>query len=197
MPDISHTLVAKSDQLNAGDLAAPIVVTVRGVRVTSEDQPVVVDIGDDYRPWKPCKGMRRLLARAWGTNTDAWSGHRVELFNDERAMWAGEAVGGIRVSAMSGIARATSYNMRTSKKGTQRYEIAPLERGPAPLSQADALAKFTEYAAGKGVTIPQVDAFLGEHGATLADLGPDALRRLAADLDKVRAHAEGASTLGD
>ena len=111
MPDISHTLTAKSQQLNAGDLAAPVVVTVRRVRVTQDDQPVTIDIGDDLQPWKPCKGMRRLLARTWGTDTDSWPGHRVELFNDPNVRWAGAAVGGVRVAAISGISRPTVYTL--------------------------------------------------------------------------------------
>ena len=189
MPDISHTLIARSDQLNAGDLAAPRVVTVRGVRVTNDEQPVSIDIGPDLQPWKPCKGMRRLLAQTWGTDTDAWPGHRVELYCDSSVTWAGAAVGGIRVSAISGIERATAYTMRTSKKGTQRYQIEPLEKGAPPLSRAEALERFTSYATERGVTVEQVDAFLGTHGTALADLGPDDLRRLASDLDAVKAHA--------
>lgn len=192
MPDISHTIVAKSDQLNAGDLAAPITVTVRSVRVTRDDQPVIVDIGDDYQPWKPCKGMRRLLARTWGTNTDTWPGHRVTLFNDHTAKWAGEEVGGIRVKAMSGISRSTPYNMRTSKKGTKRYDVAPLEKAApaAPaITDAEARAKFLKYAKGKGVTPEHVAAYLATKDAILTDLSADDLRGLARDIGKIQAFA--------
>lgn len=191
MPDISHTLTARSDQLNAGDLAAPVVVTVRGVRVTDEDQPVAVNIGDNLQPWKPCKGMRRLLARTWGTNTDTWAGHRVELYNDPAVTWAGAAVGGIRVSAISGIERPTTYTMRTSKKGTQRYEIRVLDRAPQ-VDPAEAREKFTAYATSKGVTPEQVAAFLDSHGTRLDALSADDLRTLARDLDEVRKHAAAA-----
>lgn len=193
MPDISHTLIAKSDQLNAADLARPIVVTVRGVRVVREDQPVVVDIGDDYQPWKPCKGMRRLLARVWGTNTDDWPGHRVELYNDPEAKWAGAAVGGIRVSAISGIDRAIRYSMRTSKQGSTVYDVLALERAPAEVDPSEAREKFLAYAAGKGVTREQVEGYLAGSGAMLEDLSVDNLRDLARDLDKIRAHAAGES----
>ena len=132
MPDISHTLIAKSDQLNAADLARPVVITVRSVRVVDEEQPVCVDYGENRPPWKPCKGMRRLLAQVWGTDTDTWIGHRVELFNDNGATWAGKAVGGIRVSAISGIDRGMSYNMRTSKKSHTMYKIAAMEKAQPP-----------------------------------------------------------------
>jgi hypothetical protein len=184
MPDISHTIIAKSDQLNAGDLAQPITVEVRGVRVTRDEQPVIVDIGGDHQPWKPCKGMRRLLAKAWGTNTDTWTGHRVELYNDPNVTWAGEKVGGIRVSAISGISSPMRYVMRTSKKGTTSYDVKPLQRGTSP---AEAREKFLAYAAGKGVEREQIDAFLQHHGTALEKLSPDELRTLARDLEDVRA----------
>ena len=194
MPDISHTIIAKSDQLNAGDLAQPITVEVRSVRVTRDEQPVIVDIGGDYQPWKPCKGMRRLLAKCWGTNTDTWTGHRVELYNDPNVTWAGEKVGGIRVSAISGISSPMRYVMRTSKKGTTSYDVRVLQRGTDP---AEALAKFLEYASGKGVERDQVEAFLEHHSTTLDALSPDELRALARDLDAVKAHAAAAGDDAD
>ena len=188
MPDISHTIIAKSDQLNAGDLAQPIVVEVRAVRVTGDEQPVVVEIGDGHQPWKPCKGMRRLLAKCWGTNTDTWTGHRVELYTDPNVTWAGERVGGIRVSAISGISSPMRYVMRTSKKGTTSYDVKPLQRGTSP---AEAREKFLAYAAGKGVEREQIDAFLQHHGTALEKLSPDELRTLARDLEDVRAFGAG------
>ncbi len=184
MPDISHPIIAKSDQLNAGDLAQPIVVEVRSVRVTRDEQPVVVEIDGDHQPWKPCKGMRRLLAKCWGTNTDTWTGHRVELYNDPNVTWAGERVGGIRVSAISGIDSPMRYVMRTSKKGTTSYDVKPLQRGTSP---DEAREKFLAYAAGKGIERTQVDAFLQHHGTTLDSLSTAELRTLAGDLEDVRA----------
>lgn len=194
MPDISHTIIAKSDQLNAGDLAQPIVVEVRAVRVTGDEQPVVVEIGDGHQPWKPCKGMRRLLAKCWGTNTDTWTGHRVELYNDPNVTWAGERVGGIRVSAISGISSPMRYVMRTSKKGTTSYDVKPLQRGTSP---AEAREKFIAYAAGKGVEREQIDAFLKHHGTALEKLSPDELRTLARDLEDVRAFGAGSVAGGE
>lgn len=184
MPDISHTIIAKSDQLNAGDLAQPIVVEVRSVRVTRDEQPVVVEIDGDHQPWKPCKGMRRLLAKCWGTNTDTWTGHRVELYNDPNVTWAGERVGGIRVSAISGIDSPMRYVMRTSKKGTTSYDVKPLQRGTSP---DEAREKFLDYAAGKGIEREQIDAFLQHHGTALEKLSTAELRTLAGDLEDVRA----------
>jgi hypothetical protein len=195
MPDISHTITAKSDQLNAGDLAAPVVVEVRAVRVVNEEQPVHVELVGPYQPWKPCKGMRRLLAQSWGTNTDTWIGHRVELYCDRSVTWAGQAVGGIRVSAISGIEKPLRYVMRTSKKGTTTYEVRPLERGKT-LEDVRARAGLLDYAAGRDVTREQIDAFLAEHGTNLEDLDAASLRTLGKDLERVREHAASVSAAG-
>jgi len=190
VPDISHTITAKSDQLNAGDLASPVIVEVRAVRVVNEEQPVHIDIGPDLQPWKPCKGMRRLLAHSWGTETNAWIGQRVELYNDRSVTWGGQAVGGIRVSGISGIDAPVRFVMRTSKKGTTVYDVRPLERGK---SLEDVRAGLLDYASGRGVTREQIDAFLSDHGTSLEDLDASSLRALGKDLDKVREHASAAS----
>ncbi|WP_420003223.1 hypothetical protein [Arenibacterium sp. LLYu02] len=66
MTSILHTIAAKSDQMNAEDLiGGPRTVFVTGVKVnTSEDQPVWIHFeGDNGKPYKPCKTMRRLLIR--------------------------------------------------------------------------------------------------------------------------------------
>ena len=64
MADISATLEAKSDQLNATDIfGAEPVIRVRDVQLKeSAEQPIWVYFdGDNNRPWKPSKGMRRIL----------------------------------------------------------------------------------------------------------------------------------------
>jgi len=64
--DIGFALEAKSDQLNYDDIAdTEVVVTISEVRVRQGDQPVSVFFnGCKNRPWKPCKGMIRILAAA-------------------------------------------------------------------------------------------------------------------------------------
>ena len=103
--DVSETILAKSDQINAIDLIEPTVVTVVDVKAGPADQPVHI-ITDKYgteRPFKPSKTVRRDLAKAWGTEAKAWIGRQMELYNEESVLWAGKPVGGIRVSALSHI----------------------------------------------------------------------------------------------
>lgn len=106
MADIRTTLEAKSDQLNATDIMGfDLVIRVRSVTVGgSKEQPISVYFeGDNNRPWKPSKGMRRVLAAGWGFETDNWIGKSVKLHFDSSVKYAGKEVGGIRIKAMSDI----------------------------------------------------------------------------------------------
>lgn len=125
--DISKTIAAKSDQLNACDImAAPITVKVLAVSVSNEDQPVSITIDGGYRPFKPCLTVRRILAKLWGTSSKQWIGHSMTLYCDESVMWAGEPAGGIRVSHVTGIESQQSVITRASKHKTMSYIITPL-----------------------------------------------------------------------
>lgn len=106
MADVRGTLEAKSDQLNATDIMGiDLVIRIRAVVVGGgKEQPVAVYFdGDNNRPWKPSKGMRRVLAAGWGWESDNWIGKSVKLHFDASVKYAGKEVGGIRVKAMSGI----------------------------------------------------------------------------------------------
>jgi hypothetical protein len=106
MADIRATLEAKSDQLNATDIMGiDLVIRIRAVTSSgSKEQPVAVYFdGDNNRPWKPSKGMRRVLAAGWGWESDDWIGKCVKLHFDNSVKYAGKEVGGIRVKAMSHI----------------------------------------------------------------------------------------------
>lgn len=126
--DISKALVAKSDQLNASDLTgAPIVATIENVRRGDTAKPVVVDlVGMAGRPWKPSKGMLRIIAHAWGTESDAWIGRSVKLVNNPEVIYAGEAVGGVEVIAMSDIDGPFTIPVRISQKKVKQHTVAVL-----------------------------------------------------------------------
>jgi len=123
--DISKALVAKSDMLNASDLTgAPIVATIEAVRRGDAVKPVIVDlVGMDGRPWKPSKGMLRVIAHAWGTESDAWVGRLVKLVNNPEVIYAGEAVGGVEVVAMSHIPKAFTIPVRISQKKVKQHHV--------------------------------------------------------------------------
>ena len=103
--DISKTIAPKSEQLNADDLiAGPRTITVTSVKIVAEDQPVAIHFaGDEGKPYKPCKSMRRVLVRAWGATGRNYVGKSMTLFLDEQVRFGGAAVGGIRISHLSHI----------------------------------------------------------------------------------------------
>jgi hypothetical protein len=126
--DISQALVAKSDQLNASDLSgSPIVATIKDVRKGDAVKPVIVDLeGMDGRPWKPSKGMLRVIAHAWGTESDKWIGRLVKLANNPEVIYAGEKVGGVEVIAMSHINAAFTIPVRISQKKVKQHSVSVL-----------------------------------------------------------------------
>ena len=126
--DISQALVAKSDQLNASDLTgAPIVATIQAVRKGDAAKPVIVDLaGMDGRPWKPSKGMLRVVAHAWGTESDVWVGRSVKLINNPEVIWSGAPVGGVEVIAMSHIPAPFTIPVRISQKKVKQHHVEVL-----------------------------------------------------------------------
>ncbi len=139
--DISRTIAPKSDQLNADDLiAGPKTITVTGIKLVAEDQPVAIHFeGDDGKPYKPCKSMRRVLIKAWGPNGAAYVGRSMTLFLDEQVRFGGAAVGGIRISHLTAIDRPLSMAL-TATRGTKKaYTVQPLAVQKAHKSALEAV----------------------------------------------------------
>ena len=130
MTDVGFALEAKSDQLNAVDImGAEPVIRIRDVKVKQGDQPVSVYFdGDNNRPWKPSKGMLRVLAGAWGRDSSAWVGKYAQLYFEPTVRYAGKEVGGIRVRGLSDIdQRGLSFALRINQKQTEPYHVPLLE----------------------------------------------------------------------
>ena len=126
--DISKTLLAKSDRLNAADLSgAPIVATIENVRQGDGTKPVIIDlVGMNGRPWIPSLGMRRIIAKAWGPETNDWIGRLVKLVNNPEVVYAGQAVGGVEIIALSHIEKAFTVPKRVSQKKTVPHHVEVL-----------------------------------------------------------------------
>lgn len=104
--DLRPTIVPKSDQLNSDQLiAGPMTVTITDVRIgSSDEQPINVHYeGEDGRPFRPCKTMRKVLIFAWGPDGREWIGRSMTLYCDPQVKFGGDEVGGIRISHMSDI----------------------------------------------------------------------------------------------
>ena len=104
--NLRSTIVPKADQLNADQLLnAELPITVSSVTLSaSPDQPLSIHYdGENGRPFKPCKTMRKALIALWGEDGNAWIGRTMVLYCDPKVKWAGEEVGGIRIKALSHI----------------------------------------------------------------------------------------------
>lgn len=105
--DLSNTIIAKSDQLNADDLiGASKTITITNVKRYQENGNDAFSIhydGDCGRPYKPSKGMRRVMLFAWGRDGSKWIGRSMTLYNEPTVKWAGKEAGGIRISHMSDL----------------------------------------------------------------------------------------------
>ena len=135
MTDLSKACEPKSDQLNADDLiSGPITIKITAVKVNESDQPVAINYeGDNGKPWKPCKSSLRTLIAGWKTSDgDKFVGRSVTLCLDPEVTWAGQAVGGIRISHMSDI-KSDLRLMITVSRGKKkpctikRLNVVPLK----------------------------------------------------------------------
>ena len=130
MSDVSFALEAKSDQLNAVDImGCEPVIRIRDVVVRKGDQPVSVFFdGDNNRPWKPSKGMLRILAGAWGRDSKQWIGKYAKLYFEPTVRYAGQEVGGIRIRALSDIdPRGLTFALTISRQKREPYVVPLLE----------------------------------------------------------------------
>jgi hypothetical protein len=129
---LKSTIIPKSDQLNAEQLlTGPLTVQVTGVKIGSEDQPVIINYANDNgRPYKPCKTMRKVLVFAWGEDGTKWAGHRLTLYQDPSVRFGGENVGGVRISHMSGISGELKLSLTATKGKKAITAVKPLEDAP-------------------------------------------------------------------
>ena len=177
MADVSFALEAKSDQLNAVDIiGAEPVLKIRQVEVRdTKDQPVWIYYeGDNGRPWKPSKGMLRILAAAWGRDSGKWEGGRVQVYFEPSVKYAGEEVGGIRIKALSGIDKGgMTCTITINRQKRQPYQVACLEpeqEAYYPQERFDkALPKMSEMMQSGEMSLQQVIAQCQKTGRLTAE----------------------------
>ena len=128
--NLSQAIIARSDQLNADDLiGGPRTFTIKEVRRGDAEQPVAIVLAEfpEKRPFKPSKTVLRLLAYGWGEETDDWPENpRLTLYRDARVKWAGQEIGGIRVSHMSHIKEPIKVALAESKGKKSLWRVDPL-----------------------------------------------------------------------
>lgn len=186
MTDLSKTIAPRSDQLNAEDLlVGPRTVTITRVDGNdSADQPVSIHFeGDNGRPFKPSKTVRRVLVKVWGPNGNDYIGRRMTLYCDPDVQFGGIKVGGIRISHMSHIDKPVSMMLTKARGKKAEVTIQPLGETP----DADVLAQA------KGAARQGKDAYTQFYNSDLGKQHRSLLKEHAADLKALVEDAEEAS----
>jgi hypothetical protein len=140
--NLTNTIIPKSDQLNADDLiSGPRTLRITAVESGTPEQPVSIRYeGDNGRPYKPSKSMRRVLVQLWGSEGAAYIGRRITIYRDPGIKFGGDAVGGIRISHASDINQPLTMAL-TEKRGSRkpfRVDPLPVEKVIANATQAQA-----------------------------------------------------------
>jgi hypothetical protein len=153
--DLRSTVAPKSDQLNADDLIGQT-KTIKVTKVallTTPEQPVAIHFeGDNGKPYKPGKSMRRVLIMVWGEDGNKYIGRSMTLYRDEKVLFGGVAVGGIRIAAMSHIDQPVTMALTATKASRKPFTVQPLRdetpppTAPDPESLARAVADLTAAA---------------------------------------------------
>lgn len=172
--NLSDTILPKSDQLNADQLlGGSLNITVTGVKRGTEDQPVVISYeGDNGRPYKPCKSMRKVLIFAWGDDGREWVGKSMTLYNNPDVKFGGVKVGGIRISHLSHIERDIALSLTATKGKKEIFTIHLLQHKIQQMDAAQALETLRAAAekgmaalkAAWGGTAPVLRNVIGQNG---------------------------------
>lgn len=186
--DLAPLTAPKSDQINADDLVhGPMDVTVERVVAGPAEQPIEIRLAE-CKPYRPCKTMARVLSAAWGRRPSEWpSPARLRLYRDPGVTFGGVAVGGIRISHVSGITKRVEVALTVTRSKRALYYVDPLDTAPpltAPDPLAEVLGDIPEEAcmaycdAMDGWARPTTPAFRAELAEYLRT--PDGARHLAA-----------------
>ncbi len=145
--DITHTIVPKSDQLNADSfMGGPKTYTVAKVTANegSADQPINIYFEGEPLVFRPCKSMRRVIVKIWGPDASKYAGRAMTLYRDPKVKWGGMEVGGIRISHMSGLERAEVMALTETRAQRKPYTVQPLKVAPTVDKVAEGVAELIE-----------------------------------------------------
>jgi hypothetical protein len=177
-------IAPKSDQLNSDDLIGgtmTITVTKVSANEGSPEQPISIYFdGDNGKPYKPCKSMRRVMVAVWGADASKYVGRSMTLYRDAAVQFGGMQVGGIRISHMSHIDEKKTMALTATRAKRAPFTVLPLLNAPvAKDAGLEAVLATLKAIAKPG----QMDAL----GAAWKEIGADARKALAAELPALKA----------
>lgn len=145
--DIAETTAPKSDQQNFDDyVGGPKTVTVAGVKAGNAEQPVEVHLVEfPGRPFKPSKSMRRVLLGCWGADSSVYTGRKMTLYGDPEVRFGGQAVGGIRIAALSHLDKPVTIALTVTRGKRAPFTVQPIvTEVPKDTSGRDWLKELSE-----------------------------------------------------
>ena len=164
--DMTESLAPKSDQLDAVDLVGgPRTFTIENVTKNNPEQPFNFHLAGFPRVWRPGKSMRRVIAAAWGAKASKYIGQRITLYCDNSVEFGGAAVGGSRISHMSGIDKPLKVPLLIKKGRSAIFTVHPLpDAAPVVPTIPDDVRTNTAKAIAEGAADKYL-AWLTEQGA--------------------------------
>ena len=164
MTTMLETVVPKSDQLNADDLMGGQTKTIKitNVSIAMGEQPVSIHYeGDNGKPYKPGKSMRRVLIHCWGADANKYVGRSLTLYRDDKVKFGGADVGGIRISHMSDIPDQVTIALTATRAQRKPFTVKPLIAGSSKGRTSD----FDSGNAGSSpapATSPTADEYIAD-----------------------------------
>lgn len=152
--DLTPTLAAKSNQVNADDLiGGPITIRITNISPTGNDQqPVSIDFeGGNGKAYLPCKSMRRVMVAIWGADGKAYVGRGLTLFRDPEVSYGGIKVGGVRISHMSHMDAPMTLSLSEKRGKKALFKVQPLIAVPPAADPLDTTRQQLEQAAQSGM----------------------------------------------
>ena len=166
------TAEPRSDQWNADDfVGGPRTFTIAGVKEGAAEQKYDIQLEGEDRVWRPPLTMLRVLLAVWGDESADWVGRRVQLFQDPSVSFGRDAVGGIRIAAMSHLDAPRNMKLTTTRGKRATYTVQPLKDAPKPDTAIPAdVVSNTAKALADGA-LDDYLAWLTEQGAPAHILG--------------------------
>ena len=125
------TAEPRSDQINYEDfLAGPRVYTIGGVRNGTAEQKYDIQLQEEQRVWRPPLTVLRTLIACWGDDATVWQGRQAELYGDPSIRFGKDAVGGIRIKALSHLDEPKTVTVTVARGKRQKITIQPLQAAP-------------------------------------------------------------------
>src|SRR5699024_6728319 len=131
------TAEPRSDPITYEDfVGGSRVYTIAGVRVGTAEQKYDIGLQGEERVWRPPVTVLRTLIASRGVDAEVWQGRQVELYGDPSIRFGKDAVGGIRIKALSHLDEPKTVTVTVARGKRQKLTIQPLQQQPVTDWQA-------------------------------------------------------------